>query len=72
VSKSYPRIVTDTMHEGGRQATLWGLECAVRRVKGRVDGTKLHQALRSLEEAGRIERVPDAPTATYRFRPGRR
>ena len=37
--------------------TLWTLECAVRKAKGRCDADRLAVSLSRMEEAGRIEPV---------------
>lgn len=68
-SPTYERLVTRTLKDSpDRTATLWGLECAIRRMKGRTDTTRLVSALDSLMDSGRIERMATGKTGTtYRM-----
>jgi hypothetical protein len=52
-STSYPKIVTDTVKANG-VCGLWQLECAVRRVRGRLDADRLEAAITRLVESGRL------------------
>ena len=68
---SYERIVMDAAKARGRRITLWAAECAVRSEKGRLDATRLAQALRKLVAAGRLQPIP-GPNVTYEIPKGRR
>lgn len=74
-SPTYERLVAKALKATPeRSATLWSLECSIRRERGRVDYPKLSMALDAMIDSGRIEREADVCTGTvvYRMAKGRR